>query len=48
MFPAKNLKPTFYFSSVEYKTEIKSSNEEKKSHEETFCPRQHLFTQVEF
>lgn len=30
MFPAKSLKPTFYFSSVEYKTEIKSSSEKKK------------------
>lgn len=48
MFPAKSLKSTFYFSSVEYKTEIKSSNEnikQKLKLEETFCPQQHLFTQ---
>lgn len=48
MFPAQSLKLTFYFSSVEYKTEIKSSNEKKNPHKETFCPQQHLFTQIEF
>lgn len=48
MFPAKSLKPNFYFSSVEYKTEIKSSSEKKKKQQtpkETFCPQKHLFTQ---
>lgn len=31
MFPAKSLKSTFYFSSIEYKIEIKNINEKKNS-----------------